>query len=87
MTKNNEKITNDDHDFLIDLLKHHKNADEKLQDLSYFTVSPHSEHSYSRCFYIVRNDGTKEVNFNKRRIFLLINVLKELPISTNNYLI
>jgi hypothetical protein len=63
-TKDEQKITGNDHEFLVDLLKYHRNADEKLKELDYFTVLKHCEHTYSRCFYIIRKDGSKEVKDN-----------------------
>lgn len=55
-TKDGEKIASPDHEFILDLLKYHHNSEEKTKDLSYFTTGHHSDHSYSRCFYIIKND-------------------------------
>lgn len=62
-TKDGEKISTADTDFVKDLLKFHRNANEKVANLDYITVDSHSDHDYSRCFYIVKKDNTKEVNY------------------------
>jgi len=59
-SKDGEKISSPDHEFIYDLLKNHRNFDTKSKDLSYFTTGKHDEHDYSRCFFIVKTDGTKE---------------------------
>lgn len=58
-TKDWEKIKEDDQKFLLDLLKYHHNYEEKAKELDYFTAAAHSDHSYSRCFYIVGKDSEK----------------------------
>jgi len=58
-SKDGEKVGSPDSEFILDLLKYHKNHDEKIKDLSYITTGKHDEHDYSRCFFIVKNDGTK----------------------------
>jgi len=58
-TKDGDKIPSPDHEFLVDLLKYHHNHEQKMKDLEYFTTGAHSSHSYSRCFYIVKNDENK----------------------------
>ena len=46
-----------------DLLKFHKKADEKLKDVKHLTTGQPLQATYSRSFYIVRNDDSKEVIF------------------------
>jgi len=60
MTKDGEKVQGNDSDFVRDLLKYHKKADEILKDLNYLTTGQPSLSTYSRCFYVVRNDDSKE---------------------------
>jgi len=60
LTKNGEKIGEKDHIFLKELLEKHKNKDAKLKDLSYFTTGQPKEFASSRCFFIVKSDGTQE---------------------------
>ncbi len=59
-TIDGEKINTGDHGFLFDLLKSHKNFEGKSKDISYFTTGQPREHEYSRCFFIVRGDDSKE---------------------------
>jgi hypothetical protein len=59
-SKDGEKIPSPDHEFILDLLKFHRNYESKAKDLSYFTTGKHDEHDYSRCFFIVKSDGNKE---------------------------
>lgn len=61
LTHDGDKISGKDHDFLKDLLTYHKNGEVKLKDLSYFTTGQPGEYKHSRCFFIVKNDNTKEV--------------------------
>lgn len=44
---------------LEDLLKHHKNSEEKSKDLDYFTVGAHPDYPMTRCFFVVTKDGNK----------------------------
>lgn len=59
-SKDEEKLSKDDESFLKDLLKHHRNGEEKLKDMSYITTGKPSEFNYSRCFFVVKSDGSKE---------------------------
>ena len=59
-TKDGDKISSPDHEFLLDIVKCHRNFEEKAKDLSYFTSGQPKEHDYSRCFFIVKNDTSKE---------------------------
>jgi len=59
-TKDGEKVSGIDHQFLLDVLKHHRNAEEKGKDLSHFTTGKPHDYDYNRCFFIVRGDETKE---------------------------
>jgi len=60
LTKDGDKIGESDHNFLKDLLGKHKNKEAKLKDLSYFTTGQPKDFNQSRCFFIVRSDGTQE---------------------------
>ena len=59
-TKDGEKISSPDHEFLLDLVKSHTNFEKKTENLSFFTTGKPKEHDYSRCFFIVKNDDSKE---------------------------
>jgi len=60
LTKDGEKITDKDHNFLKDLVGKHKNGESKLKDLSYFTTGKPSDYKTSRCFVIVKIDGAND---------------------------
>jgi hypothetical protein len=45
---------------LLELLKHHEHSEEKLKGAKDFTVALHPEFKQTRCFFIVKEDGTKE---------------------------
>jgi len=59
-TADDEEITGADHELLVELLKYHDSAEEKAKDLKHFTVGTHPLYKQTRCFFVVRNDGTKE---------------------------
>jgi len=59
-TSNDEIIKEPHHTMLMDLLKFHESFENKIKDLQYFTVGPHPEYKESRCFFVVRKDGTRE---------------------------
>ena len=59
-TKDGDKISTSDHNFLSDLLKNHRNFENKVKDIDHFTTGRPSEHTYSRCFFIVKKDNTSE---------------------------
>jgi len=42
-----------------ELVKNHDNHEEKTKDLQHFTVGQHPEHTDSKCFFVVKKDGTK----------------------------
>ena len=52
-------ITGEDHEFLIDLLKKHERAAEKIgAGVKHFTVE--NAKGGTQCFYIMRVDGSRE---------------------------
>lgn len=59
-TKNDAEISEDGKQLLLALLKFHKNSDEKLSNVKGFTVGFHPTFDATRCFFIIREDGTKE---------------------------
>lgn len=44
----------------MELLKHHEKSEEKLKDVASFTVALHPEFKQTRCFFVVKKDGTRE---------------------------
>ncbi len=59
-TKNDAIIEEPGRSQLLELLKYHDKAEEKLKDLADFTVGLHPEFQQTRCFFVIKNDGTKE---------------------------
>lgn len=59
-TKNDAEIGEDGKNLLLALLKYHKNSDEKLVNVKGFTVGFHPTFDATRCFFIIREDGSKE---------------------------
>jgi hypothetical protein len=59
-TADDEEIKGNDHNMLVELLKFHDRYEEKSKDLKHFSAGQHPEYKATRCFFIVRNDGTKE---------------------------
>jgi tRNA pseudouridine38/39 synthase len=59
-TPNGEAIKEPNDLLLKDILKYHENGAKKLADLKNFTVDVHPDHKETRCFFAVKEDGTKE---------------------------
>ena len=60
LKKDGEKIDGNDADFLKELLEMHDKSEAKLKDFESFEVGVHPKYEKTRCFFVVRNDGTKE---------------------------
>jgi hypothetical protein len=56
--ENGKTLGPKDSEQLTALLAHHADADAKSKDVDHFTVGPHPTFA-SKCFIIVRKDGTK----------------------------
>lgn len=41
-------------------MKFHEKAEQKLKDLKEVVVDINTEHPDTRCFYLVKNDGSRE---------------------------
>lgn len=59
-TKNDAIIEEPGKQQLMELLKHHDKGEEKLKDAQDFTVGLHPEFKQTRCFFVIKKDGTKE---------------------------
>jgi len=58
--KEGEKLDSVDEEFIKQILKFHHKYDAKIKDFEHFEVDFHPEFNKTRCFFIVRKDGTKE---------------------------
>jgi len=59
LKKNGDKLDDSEKKFMIDLLKFHHNSAEKIKDLKEIIVDNHPSFANTRCFIIVKNDGSK----------------------------
>jgi len=41
-------------------LSQHERSDEKMKDFSHFEINTHPQYDKTRCFFVVRKDGSKE---------------------------
>jgi Protein of unknown function (DUF3223) len=60
LKKDGEKLIGNDSDFIKDLLSFHEKGDAKLGDFDHFEVGEHPQFAKTRCFFVVRKDGSKE---------------------------
>ena len=60
LKKNGDILDESEKKFIMDLLKYHHRAADKLKDLKDICVDNHPTYANTRCFIIVKNDGTKE---------------------------
>lgn len=58
--RDGEKLDKADEDFMKEILKHHHKADAKMENFDFFEVGAHPEFNKTRCFFVVRKDGSKE---------------------------
>lgn len=60
MKKDGEKLSGNDADFIKELLAFHEKSDAKLAKFAHFEVGEHPDFAKTRCFFVTREDGTKE---------------------------
>jgi len=60
MYKDDEKLKQADTDFIQDIFKFHENYQTKSKEFDHFIVGIHPEFIKTRCFFIVRKDGTRD---------------------------
>uniref|UniRef100_A0A7S3CI09 Uncharacterized protein n=1 Tax=Strombidium rassoulzadegani TaxID=1082188 RepID=A0A7S3CI09_9SPIT len=60
IVKDGEKIEEEDQAFITEILKFHDKAEHKMKDLYHFEVGFHPEFNKTRCFFVVKKDGSKE---------------------------
>jgi DNA-directed RNA polymerase IV subunit 1 len=59
-TKNDAVVEGSGKDQLLELLKYHEKAEDKLKGLKDFSVGIHPEYNQTRCFFVIKEDGSKE---------------------------
>ena len=60
LKKDGEKLDGNDAEFVKELLSQHEKCDQKMKDFDHFEVNSHPEFDKTRCFFVVRKDGSKE---------------------------
>lgn len=60
LKENGAKLEGYDEQFLKTLLSHHEKHDDKMKDFEHFSVDNHPDYPNTRCFFVVRKDGSKE---------------------------
>lgn len=60
MYKDDEKLKPADGDFIGDLFKFHEKHAEKSKNFDHFIVGIHPQFDKTRCFFIVKKDGSRE---------------------------
>lgn len=60
LKKDGEKLTGNDEEFLKELIKCHDKSEDKMKNFEHFEAGEHPSYEKTRCFFIVRNDGSKE---------------------------
>ena len=60
LKEDGEKLEGNDVEFIKELLQLHHKAEEKLRDFDAFEVGVHPQFEKTRCFFVVRKDGSKE---------------------------
>ena len=58
--KDGEALNEADTAFMNEIIKFHARSGDKLKDFASFQVGPHPEYNKTRCFFVVKTDGTKE---------------------------
>ncbi len=53
-------MSGNDEEFMKELLKFHDKGEAKAANFGHFEVGEHPDYAKTRCFFVVRKDGTKE---------------------------
>jgi hypothetical protein len=60
LKKDGERLDGNDAEFIKELLSFHEKSEAKLKDVEGFEVNTHPNFDKTRCFFVVRKDGSKE---------------------------
>ena len=60
MRKDGEDLDAKEEAFMQDIIKNHDKMAAKMKDFVKFTVGVHPDHEQTRCFFVVKKDGSKE---------------------------
>jgi hypothetical protein len=59
MRKDGERVVSNDEQFLKELLEFHEKGGDKLKDFDHFEVGQHPDYEKTRCFFVVKKNGSK----------------------------
>ena len=60
LKQDNERLEGNDEAFVKEIISFHEKADAKLANFDHFEVGTHPNFDKTRCFFVVRKDGSKE---------------------------
>lgn len=60
LKKDGEQLAGNDAEFVKEILSFHERAADKMKDFEAFEVNTHPNYEKTRCFFVLRKDGSKE---------------------------
>ena len=60
LANDGEQLKGNDEAFMKDIIQFHERHEAKMKDSAGFEVGPHPDFDKTRCFFIIKKDGTKE---------------------------
>ena len=60
LKKDEERLAGNDEEFIKMLIKQHEKHGLKMKNFDHFEVGIHPDFEKTRCFFVVRKDGSKE---------------------------
>ena len=60
LKKDGDKLEGNDEAFCKEIISFHERSEAKLGDFDHFEVGTHPQFEKTRCFFVVRKDGSKE---------------------------
>ena len=60
LKKDGEKLTGNDEEFMKEIIKFHEKEADKMKNFDNFEVGIHPQFEKTRCFFVVKKDGSKE---------------------------
>ncbi len=60
LKKDGDRLEANDEAFAKEIISFHERSEAKMADFSHFEVGTHPNFEKTRCFFVVRKDGTKE---------------------------
>ncbi len=60
LKKDGESLSGNDEEFIKEILKFHEKHESKMNNFDHFEAGEHPNYEKTRCFFVVRKDGSKE---------------------------